>query len=191
MACRDCEDLYSFPVGPQGPAGEDGTAGVNGNYITVANEAAGLNCANGGKKITLYNGADDSVLATHYVCDGADGSDGSDGTSLNKFIYEEYVDISGGQTLLEDTSLRYKNIIQTVAFCSDLTDGCGDDTPRNIDFSMNIWFRASATSNWINITNSQYFNNHVADVQATASGTSTTLTVRVTRTGYYRIVAIG
>lgn len=187
MACRDCEDLYSFPVGPQGPTGTNGAAGVDGNYITVANEAAGPSCANGGKKITLYNGADDSVLATHWVCNGTDGSDGSDGTSTNKFIYQQYATVDNNSPIDPTTSYRHNTISAPISFCSTLADGCGDGSPNVIDFTVNIWYRQGTSGTWLNVSKSQYSKNHVISIETDGL----TLMIKVTLTGYYRIVAIG
>lgn len=69
------------PAGPQGPAGANGkdgangTNGTNGNdgadgqSVTVTNEPAGANCANGGKKLVSASG-------TSYVCNGTNGTTG-------------------------------------------------------------------------------------------------------------------
>ena len=67
-----------------GAAGVDGADGKN-TLLSVADEAAGANCANGGQKIT--SGADDNddgalaadeIEQTEYVCNGANGADGLD-----------------------------------------------------------------------------------------------------------------
>ncbi len=72
--------------GADGSAGADGTDGSTA-LVSITNEAAGVNCANGGKKVE--SGIDDDgngvldvaeVDSTNYVCNGADGSAGADGT---------------------------------------------------------------------------------------------------------------
>jgi Collagen triple helix repeat (20 copies) len=66
------------PAGPQGPAGTNGMDGApgapgaagkdgkDGTSVTVSDEPAGANCANGGAKLV-------SVSGTTYVCNGANG----------------------------------------------------------------------------------------------------------------------
>jgi hypothetical protein len=52
--------------------GTPGGAGAAGAGITVANEAAGANCANGGYRLT-------SATGVAYVCNGANGTGGGGG----------------------------------------------------------------------------------------------------------------
>lgn len=84
--------------GDAGPAGAAGSAGVS-SLVTISDEGAGANCADGGVKIETgldsnANGALDAdeivAAATRFVCDGdagsagtpgADGSDGAPGTN--------------------------------------------------------------------------------------------------------------
>lgn len=58
-----------------------GLKGDSGNYITVSTEAAGSNCASGGLKIVYYDGRNDSIISTNYVCNGENGENGENGTS--------------------------------------------------------------------------------------------------------------
>lgn len=75
-------------TGETGPAGQNGADGMNGmngtngtsSLVSITDEPAGTNCANGGVKIE--SGLDDNangtldadeVDATRYVCDGDDG----------------------------------------------------------------------------------------------------------------------
>lgn len=76
MAC-DCCDENSIEL-PIGPTGDDGAAG---NYVTVTTEAAGLNCANGGFKLEIKSGVDDSVIDTQYVCNGTNGTNGTNASA--------------------------------------------------------------------------------------------------------------
>lgn len=58
--------------GGAGAAGAAGAAGVAGAGITVASEAAGANCANGGYRLT-------STTGVSYVCNGTNGTGGGGG----------------------------------------------------------------------------------------------------------------
>jgi hypothetical protein len=67
--------------------GATGTAGTN-TLVQMSNEAAGTNCANGGKKVTAgadmnANGVLDSaeITSTGYVCNGAAGAAGGTGAT--------------------------------------------------------------------------------------------------------------
>ena len=59
-------------VGTPGASGGAGAAGVAGAGVTVASEAAGANCSNGGYRIT-------SVTGVAYVCNGSNGTGGGSG----------------------------------------------------------------------------------------------------------------
>ncbi len=70
-----------------GATGAAGTAGLN-SLVSVVNEAAGINCAVGGERITYGLDDDrDSILdlaevdGTRYVCDGATGAPGATGST--------------------------------------------------------------------------------------------------------------
>lgn len=74
------------PAGPQGPkgetgatgaAGKDGTNGKDGVSIATAAEPAGVNCAEGGTRLTAANGAS-------YVCNGKPGTEGAPGPKGDK-----------------------------------------------------------------------------------------------------------
>jgi len=78
----DDEVVSSFTV-CGGVAGKDGADATN-RLLSVADEAAGANCAKGGQKITAgpdTNGDGvfdaDEIEQTEYVCNGADGALGS------------------------------------------------------------------------------------------------------------------
>lgn len=67
-----------------------GSAGSNGvpTLVSMLNESAGSNCANGGKKVSVGldlngNGALDSneVSSSNYVCNGANGNTGATGAT--------------------------------------------------------------------------------------------------------------
>src|SRR5262245_59564589 len=71
------------PAGPAGPMGDMGSMGtmghpgmngMNGKSVTVAAEAPGVACPNGGVKLT-------SVTGSSYVCNGSAGSSGDGGVS--------------------------------------------------------------------------------------------------------------
>lgn len=84
-----CTLTYGIPQGDTGTAGMNGTNGTNGtnglnSLVNVTTEAAGANCANGGKKIESGLDSDNSgmldageVTATNYVCNGTNGTNGS------------------------------------------------------------------------------------------------------------------
>lgn len=71
--------------------------GTNGDYVQVTPEPAGVNCPEGGLKVEIISGVDDTTVKdTQYVCNGeqglqglqgppgangADGADGVDGTN--------------------------------------------------------------------------------------------------------------
>lgn len=59
-----------------GPAGTNGT---NGNYVVTAYEPAGVNCANGGVRIQIYDGITNLAIDTKYVCNGNNGNNGLQG----------------------------------------------------------------------------------------------------------------
>lgn len=70
--------------------GHNGAAGSNGknSLLSVVNEAAGVNCANGGSKITSGLDANgngmldaDEVTSTAYICNGAAGTAGANGSN--------------------------------------------------------------------------------------------------------------
>ncbi|MEQ1734384.1 MAG: hypothetical protein ABL940_11975, partial [Bacteroidia bacterium] len=74
-------------VGSNGTNGANGTNGKN-SLLKTTNEPAGVNCANGGKKVesgidTNNSGVLDAgeVTATNYVCDGLVGSNGTNGAN--------------------------------------------------------------------------------------------------------------
>jgi hypothetical protein len=67
----------TIPKGPQGATGATGAQGVqglpgengtNGNYVVQTVEPAGVNCPAGGVKIEVFNGVDDTLINTTYVC---------------------------------------------------------------------------------------------------------------------------
>jgi hypothetical protein len=70
--------------GDDGVDGAKGEDGANGASVTLTEEPAGANCANGGTKISVAGATPQDV----YICnpadgsDGADGEDGADGTML-------------------------------------------------------------------------------------------------------------
>jgi hypothetical protein len=54
--------------------------GTNGDYVRVTPEPAGPNCPDGGIKVEIVSGTDDTtILDTQYVCDGAQGAQGGQG----------------------------------------------------------------------------------------------------------------
>lgn len=76
--------------GTPGANGSNGTNGTNGLNVLISNttESAGVNCANGGKKISAgqdsnVNGILDTaeITTSAYVCNGLNGSNGSNGTN--------------------------------------------------------------------------------------------------------------
>jgi hypothetical protein len=76
--------------GANGSNGSNGTNGTNGLNVLITNtaEAAGVNCANGGKKISAGQDSNgNSILDTAeittsaYVCNGLNGSNGTNGTN--------------------------------------------------------------------------------------------------------------
>ena len=84
----DGGEILSTAYVCNGSAGADGTAGTNGlsSLSLITDEAAGPNCANGGKKIQTgldanANGSLDGgeVATTDYVCNGLDGTNGTNG----------------------------------------------------------------------------------------------------------------
>lgn len=69
------EDWLRSLIGAPGAAGAAGATGATGGAgagVTVATEAAGANCTNGGFRLTSSSG-------TSYVCNGTNGSSGSGG----------------------------------------------------------------------------------------------------------------
>jgi photosystem II stability/assembly factor-like uncharacterized protein len=92
-ACNLGNSSSSGPSGPSGTNGTNGTNGVSGTsgltaLVAVAAEPPGLNCTNGGNRITSGldtsgNGALDpsEVTNTQYVCNGAPGSAGTAGAA--------------------------------------------------------------------------------------------------------------
>jgi hypothetical protein len=64
----------TIPKGPQGATGAPGSQGVqglpgdNGNYVVQTVEPAGVNCPAGGVKIEVFDGVDDTLINTTYVC---------------------------------------------------------------------------------------------------------------------------
>jgi hypothetical protein len=64
----------TIPKGPQGATGATGAQGIpglpgdNGNYVVQTVEPAGANCFAGGVKIEVFNGVDDTLINTTYVC---------------------------------------------------------------------------------------------------------------------------
>jgi hypothetical protein len=58
--------------GDPGDPGVQGDPGTPGNYTVTTDEPGGVNCANGGVKIELFDGSDDSLISTHYACNGLD-----------------------------------------------------------------------------------------------------------------------
>lgn len=55
-------------TGPQGIQGLPGENGDNGNYVVQTVEPAGSNCPAGGVKIEVFNGVDDTLINTTYIC---------------------------------------------------------------------------------------------------------------------------
>jgi hypothetical protein len=56
--------------------------GTNGDYVQVTPEPAGANCADGGIKVEVISGVDNTTVKnTQYVCDGADGATGATGAT--------------------------------------------------------------------------------------------------------------
>lgn len=55
--------------------------GENGDYIVVTSESPGVNCANGGIKVEVFDGTTATVLTTNFVCNGVDGTNGTNGTN--------------------------------------------------------------------------------------------------------------
>jgi hypothetical protein len=65
------------PVGPRGAAGDPGAPGAPGNdgkSVIVANEAAGVHCAEGGVRVEV-----EASTAKEYVCNGEEGAPGQPG----------------------------------------------------------------------------------------------------------------
>jgi hypothetical protein len=64
----------TIPKGPQGAQGNQGIQGVqglpgdNGNYVVQTVEPEGLNCPAGGVKIQVFDGVDNTLINTTYVC---------------------------------------------------------------------------------------------------------------------------
>jgi hypothetical protein len=62
------------PKGPQGATGQTGSQGIqglqgeNGNYVVQTVEPEGLNCPAGGVKIEVFDGVDNTLINTTYVC---------------------------------------------------------------------------------------------------------------------------
>ncbi len=96
--CRHDETLITWnqrgPQGNQGPQGSQGIAGIPGSAgapgapgnngvngasanVAVTNEPPGVNCPNGGKKLTTSVGA--GPLTVSYVCNGTNGATGATG----------------------------------------------------------------------------------------------------------------
>lgn len=77
-----------YLLGPKGDKGDPGLGvqGYNGNYVTIAAEAAGVNCANGGQKVVLYNGITNAVISTSYICNALAGTNGTNGTNAFKLV---------------------------------------------------------------------------------------------------------
>jgi hypothetical protein len=67
---------YTFTVtnGSNGTDGTDGADGADGNYVVQTVEPAGVNCANGGTRIEVFDGQTDLLLTTTYVCNGIDAT---------------------------------------------------------------------------------------------------------------------
>lgn len=73
--------------GAPGATGGNGSNGLNA-LVNISTEAAGANCANGGKRIDSGLDADGNgslssaeIARTDYVCDGVPGVNGSNGTN--------------------------------------------------------------------------------------------------------------
>lgn len=94
-------DGQAGPQGPAGPTGNDGADGADGAdgtnaLVSLANEPAGANCAQGGTRVSSGadlngNGVLDAIEvdATRYVCDGEDGVDGT-GAGSPAEVYSTY-----------------------------------------------------------------------------------------------------
>ena len=55
-------------IGPQGIQGLPGENGDNGNYVVQTVEPDGSNCPAGGVKIEVFDGVDNTLINTTYVC---------------------------------------------------------------------------------------------------------------------------
>ena len=121
------------PAGPAGPQGPQGASGYNGNYITVTAEPIGVNCANGGQLVTLYDGFTNAVISLNYICNGANGSDGAAGTNAFKFV-KQFTTEDIEQSLV----ITYAERTQ----CTTPPNGCiddGGDPNLFIDMHIQVW----------------------------------------------------
>ncbi len=85
QAGQDGEDGEDGDNGNSGETGDSGSDGLE-SLVSVSEEAAGDNCAEGGQEVRVgldEDGDDeldeDEVSATYYVCNGQEGEDGEDG----------------------------------------------------------------------------------------------------------------
>jgi hypothetical protein len=95
-----------------------GLTGPSGDYTIVTTEAPGVNCANGGVKIELFNGLTNALISTSYACNGINGTDSPDADVL---LYEA----------------RIKDQVTTSA---------PDDDQIMIDTIEGVWSRVSTGS---------------------------------------------
>lgn len=65
--CKECGSITLFK-------------GTNGDYVQVTPEPAGINCPEGGLKVEIISGVDDTTVKdTQYVCNGEQGIQGIQG----------------------------------------------------------------------------------------------------------------
>lgn len=68
--------------GPAGLPGKDGEIGKNGNYVKVDRILDGdMHCPCGGLQVNYYNGINDSIISTAYLCNGCAGTPGAAGAT--------------------------------------------------------------------------------------------------------------
>ncbi len=131
--------------------GADGADGADGHdsLVTVSDEPAGGNCANGGKKIDVGVDADDNgtleadeISSTSYVCHGEDGADGADGHNSLTAVSDEPAGgnctvggkkIDVGVDTDDSGTLDADEISATSYIChgEDGTDGADGDNGKN------------------------------------------------------------
>ena len=101
--------------GSGGSVGSQGEAGIDAltSLVTLDNEPAGQNCANGGSRISAgldsnrNNLLDASeITQSRYACNGSAGSDGSAGTNASRVLIKTAAEPAGHQCASGGFSIR-------------------------------------------------------------------------------------
>lgn len=146
---------------------EEKICGFSGTYIEVTNEVAGVNCANGGIKVQVFDSESSTLLSTEYICNGADGVDGVDGVDGQSIDHSAFTSSSlggvAGQAGAVDTYTIWGDLAETINLGTFTTyngtngtnglDGV-DATPKNriIASYMDIYTDTGVGVNGVNFT---------------------------------------